>query len=177
MALGECSEPHRLTREMRSRKLQALDFIKRYFAQWGHSPTLGELAAALDISTKRAYDLVHQLAEKEMIQHEAGKTRGIRLIERSEELSEADVLLRLSAMGWTIGQGFRVIMPPRSSADAQTGAAIIQGLMEKGLPKLDYIADDPDGTEGTGNDGRTQPRRARGGRARAAGAGEREAGF
>lgn len=140
---------------MSSRKLLALDFIKRYFAQWGHSPTLGELAAHLDVSTKRAYDLVHQLAEDRMVEVTAGKTRGIRLVDRGEELSEADVLLKLSAMGWTIGQGSRVILPPGDPASAGVGAAIIQGLMEKGLhalPLLDHSASDQTGVGNSGQE-------------------------
>lgn len=138
---------------MSSRKLQALDFIKRYFLQWSHSPTLGELAAELDVSTKRAHDLVDQLAQDQMVRREAGKTRGIRLIDRAEELTEADVLLRLSAMGWTIGQGSRVINPPGSPADAAIGAAIVQGLMEKGLHALPLLDHVPDDTTGAGNSG------------------------
>jgi hypothetical protein len=134
----------RLTPEMRSRKLQALDFIKRYFARWGRSPTLGELAAELSVSGKRAYDLVHSLADERMLEVTAGKTRGIRLIDRSEEMSEADVLLRLSAMGWTIGQGERVILPPENPADAAIGAAIVQGLTEKGLHGLPVLDHDPE---------------------------------
>jgi SOS-response transcriptional repressor LexA len=98
---------------MRSRKLQALDFIKRYFAQWGHSPTLGELAAELGVSTKRAYDLVHQLADERQIEVTAGKTRGIRLIDRAEELSEADVLLRLSR---SAGRSARAAADPAAAA-------------------------------------------------------------
>src|SRR4051812_45210802 len=91
--VDEEQDPPRLTPEMSSRKLIALRFIKNYFVLWGHSPTLGELAAHLDVSRKRAHDLVHQLAEEEMIQVTAGKTRGIRLADRGEELSEADVLV------------------------------------------------------------------------------------
>ena len=139
-------EPLRLTPEMSSRKLQALDFIKRYFAQWGHSPTLGELAAALDVSTKRAHDLIHQLARDEMIEHLPGKTRGIRLRERGAELSEADVLVRLAGMGWTVAQEdsegrVRVIMPP---ADPELQKALARALMEKELHELPMLDHDSD---------------------------------
>lgn len=105
-------EQVRLTPQMSSRKLQALDFIKRYFAQWGQSPTLNELAAALDVSTKRAHDLVHALATQQMIEHVSGQPRGIRLVDRGEELSEADVLVRLARMGWTIGKDGLIVHPP-----------------------------------------------------------------
>jgi hypothetical protein len=156
MALREECEPQRLTASMRSRKLQALDFIKRYYAQWGHSPTLGELAAGLGgISTKRAYDLVHQLSDERQLEVTAGKTRGIRLLDRGEELSEADVLLRIAALGWTIVQGGRLILPPNDPEGMAAGAALIRGLTEKGLPPLDFIADDDLGDMGPGEDGDT----------------------
>jgi hypothetical protein len=133
---------------MSSRKLLALDFIKRYFAQWGRSPTLGELGAALGVSTKRAHDLVQSLASDRAIEHLAGKTRGIRLPDRAEELSEADVLVRLAALGWTVEDGNR-LMPPGIGAMPRAGSAIadavsrsLAGLTEKELPlppELDHI--------------------------------------
>jgi hypothetical protein len=139
-------ETARLSASMSSRKLLALDFIKRYFARWGHSPTLGEIAAVLEVSTKRAHDLVHRLAAEKMIEVTAGKTRGIRLVDRAEELSEADVLARLSAMGWTIGDGSQVIQPPLGQA---------YPLTEKGLPELpilDHVRDSDCGGTGTSGD-------------------------
>lgn len=138
----------RLSPTMSSRKLHALDFIKRYFARWSYSPTLGELAAHLEVSTKRAHELVHQLAVEKMIEHIAGKTRGIRLIDRGEELSEADVLLRLTNMGWTIGKDDRIIEPPIEASFP---------LTEKGLHPLPYLDHVPGtGEEGTGTDGRSE---------------------
>lgn len=120
----------RLTPEMRSRKLQALDFIKRYIAQWGQSPSIGEVGAALGVSRKRAHELIHQLAREEMIRHARGKTRGISLIDRGEEISEADMLLRLASDGWKVVQ--------------EDGTLTKNGLT--GLPFLDH---DPDNGEGS----------------------------
>jgi hypothetical protein len=138
----------RLTPAMSSRKLHALDFINRYFAKWGYSPTLGELAAGIRVSRKRAHELVHQLAEAQMIQHTAGQTRGIRLMDRSEEISEAEVLARLSSMGWTIGDGARIIPPPLAAA---------LPLTEKGLPILPILDHVPGRSElGMGTDGETE---------------------
>jgi len=131
---------------MSSRKLLALDCIKRYFAQWGYSPTLGEIAAELDVSPKRAHDLVHQLAVAEMIEHVSGKPRGIRLIERGEELSEADVLVRLSRMGWTVGIGSKVVHPPANEPGPALDLteALLRTLTEKGLHELPELDHDPD---------------------------------
>lgn len=173
-------DPPRLTRTMSSRKLLALDFIKRYFARWGHSPTLGELAADLGVSTKRAYDLVHQLSDERMIEITSGKTRGIRLVDRTEELSEADLLVRLAALGFTIGVGDRVVQPPAVELD-HVADALIGQLTEKGLPRpvdldhdpppMDAHPDQPGHlrTTGAGNHGR---RRASGAEGRGRGAPE-----
>jgi hypothetical protein len=121
---------HRLTPAMSSRKLQALAFIKRYFVDWGYSPTLGEIGAGLSVSRKRAHELVEALADDGMITVTPGKTRGIHLVDRTEELTEHDVLTRLLAEGWTIGDGSRIILPPG------------QGVTENGLfllPLLDHL--------------------------------------
>jgi SOS-response transcriptional repressor LexA len=117
----------RLTPTMRSRKLQALDFIKRYFAQWGQSPSLDEIAGALGVSKQRAAELVHQLSLDLQIRRVRGKTRGITLIDRSEEISEADVLLRLAGLGWQLAP-----------------------LTENGLPALPVLDHDPGRDIGVG---------------------------
>jgi hypothetical protein len=123
-----------LSPTMSSMQNLALDFINRYFARWGQSPTLGELAAHLGTSRKRAHEIVHQLAAKQMIEVVAGKARGIRLVDRTKELSEQVVLARLLAEGWTIGAGSRIIFPPGEA----------EGVTENGLfllPLLDHLAE------------------------------------
>jgi SOS-response transcriptional repressor LexA len=122
-----------LSPTMSSMQNLALDFINRYFARWGQSPTLGELSAHLGTSRKRAHEIVHQLAAKQMIHVVGGKARGIRLIDRTKELSEQDVLARLLAEGWTIGAGSRIVYPPGH----------VEGVTENGLfllPLLDHLA-------------------------------------
>jgi hypothetical protein len=153
LAPGEGATPQddrRLTPAMSSRKLHALDFIKRYFGKWGHSPTIGEIAAELRVSRQRAHGIVHQMAVEKMIEVVAGKPRGIRLIDRAEELSETDVLLRLLADGWTVGHGDKIVVPPDSDPGpvARLSEALAQltrtGLSE--LLELDHVPDpDQDG--------------------------------
>jgi hypothetical protein len=111
-AAGRTAGPPRLSPVMSSMQNLALDFIKRYFRRWAQSPTLSEIAAELGVNRKRAHELVKILAEKGFIETVPGKTRGIRLIDRTEELSEQDVLARLLADGWTIGDGSRILQPP-----------------------------------------------------------------
>lgn len=134
------SSGHRLKPAMSSRRLQALDFIKRYYLQWSQSPTLGEISAELGISAKRAHELVHQLVAQGLIEHVAGKTRGIRLVDPGEELSEVDVLVRLLGLGWRIGLGDRVLQPP-GAEPATMHATLFHALTKKGLhllPQLDH---------------------------------------
>lgn len=142
---------------MSSRKLQALDFIKRYFLEWSQSPTLGEIAAELGISNKRAHDLVRQLVSEKLIEHVPGKTRGIRLIDRDEEMSEIDVLVRLAGMGWRIGLGEKIMRPPGAGPGATIVCAdragkrgartlsetLLRALTEKGLHALPQLDHDP----------------------------------
>ncbi len=113
----------RLKPAMRSRKLQALDFIKQYVAKWSHSPSLGEIAAELGISKKRVHELVHQLSLERQIEIVAGKTRGIRL-PQSQPMSEADVILRLKELGFTVDYKARSVQPP---------------LTKTGLPGLPFL--------------------------------------
>jgi biotin operon repressor len=118
---------------MRSRKLLALDFVKHFIARWGTSPTLEELASELGVTRQGAWKLVQRLSDERQVDVLKGKSRGIRLIDQRETMSEADALLRLRQMGWAIGQDGRVVFPPGGSR-----------LTEKrltGLPELDHGPD------------------------------------
>lgn len=156
---------------MSSRKLQALNFIKRYFLEWSQSPTLGEISAELGISSKRAHDLVRQLVSERLIEQIPGKTRGIRLVVREDELSEIDVLIRLAGMGWRIGLGDRIMRPPGDEAgativcgneDGGPGPAralsetLLRALTEKGLHALPQLDHDPLDLGEAGTDGSEQ---------------------
>lgn len=120
----------RLSPTMRSRKLQALDFIKRYFAQWGVAPSLSEIGAALGVSRQHASDLVHQLSIDKQIRHIAGKARGISLPDPKEQISEADALRALARQGWTINAR------PPAARDGEDASLTKFGLL--GLPYLDH---------------------------------------
>ena len=129
---------------MSSRKLQALDFIKCYFAQWGQSPTIGEIASTLGVSRQRAHDLVHQLSTDAMIEVVAGKPSGIRLLERGAELSEVDILLQLAAREWTIAHGDLVLHAPEEHGANRAGAAatVLGALTRTELSRLPVLDHD-----------------------------------
>lgn len=135
-----------LTPTMRSRKLQALDFIKGYFAEHGGSPSLSEIAAKLGVSRQRAHELVEQLAAEELILHTPGKPRGLALVEPTEELSQGDALLRLKGLGWVVDNEARTV--GQSLVDAVAPLTNVELLM---LPLLDHKPDqDIDGTDRSG---------------------------
>lgn len=131
------SAPFRITRTMRSPKIAALDFIKRYYARWGHSPTLGEISGHLDVTRQRARVLVQELSDERQIHVVSGKTRGIRLIDRRDEISIADAVLMLRREGITV---------LHDAEGAERTGAVLSGepLSYPPLslpPDLDYLPD------------------------------------
>lgn len=84
---------------MRSRKLQALDFILGYFARWGGSPSLEEIASALSVTRQSAHYLVKQLAADGRVLHTPGVHRGLRLVDPQAAISLAQALLVLRRCG------------------------------------------------------------------------------
>ena len=79
MAIDCEGAPARLTPAMVSRRLQVLDFVRRYIARWGGSPSYGEIAAACGISRNRAHKLVRALVHHGLIGKVPGE-RGLRLV-------------------------------------------------------------------------------------------------
>lgn len=104
--------PARLTAAMSSRKLQALDLIKRYYLRHGSSPTLGEIAGGLGVTRQRAHSLVRALERDQLVQRTRGKTRGIMLANAAAQVSENDALIQLCEAGWTVRVGNMELVPP-----------------------------------------------------------------
>ncbi|WP_267348709.1 hypothetical protein [Sphingomonas sp. GM_Shp_2] len=129
-----------------SRKLQALRFIKQFYAEWGSSPSLEEIGAGLGVSRQRAHALVCKLAADRLIVRRPGN-RGILLPDPALMMSRSDALLLLQAGGWKVTvDGANVGIP----------ACDVWPLTESGLPliaELDHIPavepggfhDDPSG--------------------------------
>lgn len=132
----------RLTPAMSSRKLQALDLIKRYYLRHGSSPTLGEIAGGLGITRQRAHSLVRALERDCMVQRTRGKTRGIMLANAAAQVSENDALLQLCEAGWTVRVGNMELVPPGTL----TTTALPAG------PLLDHNRDIERGIGGHGRD-------------------------
>lgn len=114
--------------EMASLKLLVLKFVRTYIETWGHSPSYGEIAAALDRNRWRVRDTVKRLAAEGLLLRKPGP-RGLALPEKEEE-----ALRQLRALGWTIyarpdltsGSGAdstnRALLPPPTlTYDAKSG--------------------------------------------------------
>ncbi|KAK0348704.1 hypothetical protein LTR94_036116, partial [Friedmanniomyces endolithicus] len=83
---------------MPTRKQQALAAIIAHIRRTGHSPSIGEIAAALGVGLTRAKALVHQLAVDKSIERAAGAQRAISVPGLFEQL----VLEKLRADGWVV---------------------------------------------------------------------------
>ena len=101
----------RLSPTSSSLKRLALEFIKRYWAEFGGSPSYGEIAAALVTNRERVRVIVHQLHREGMVRLTGGR-RGIMLPDLAENFSESDALRRLRDLGWTHELG-RLYPPQR----------------------------------------------------------------
>jgi SOS-response transcriptional repressor LexA len=123
--------PIRVSPEMTSRKLQALDFIKHYYLRHGASPTLGEIAAGLGVSRQRAFALVDALEREGLVKRVRGQSRGIMLANAAAQVSESDALLQLQAAGWRVLVGSQELGQPFAAPLTD------QGLSD--LPYLDHL--------------------------------------
>lgn len=92
----------RITPTSSSRRVLALEFIRRYFRDYGQSPSFGEIAAGLNIPTSRVGAIVEELEHRGEIIRATGQTRGIMLPEAIHQLSDSQVQLILIRRGWIV---------------------------------------------------------------------------
>lgn len=81
---------------MVSLRLQVLDFVHDYIARWRHSPSLGEIAAAVGVRRQYAHQIVGNLTASGLLIKIPGP-RGLRL---PQQRDEAVQLLR--SLGWSV---------------------------------------------------------------------------
>ena len=91
-------QPARLSATMASQRLLVLDFVRNYFARWHGSPSLGEIANALQIDRMKVKRAIRSLAADGMLHHKPGP-RGLALPD-----AEAEALRQLRAIGWIIDE-------------------------------------------------------------------------
>ena len=116
-----------------------LDFVKRYYAQWGESPSLGEISAELGVTKQSAHELVGRLVDTGHLRREAGKRRGLELVEAGAGFSQGDALLRLRDMGWKIDNDAMTVGQVQPPLEIDREALTKTRL--HGLPFLDHEAD------------------------------------
>lgn len=97
------SAPLRLSPTSASRVVLALEFVRRYFLNFGRSPSFGEIAAELDVPIQRISAIIRQLEEDGEVLRTPGRRRGLRLPDRLDELADSEVMLLLKRRGWLIG--------------------------------------------------------------------------
>lgn len=91
--------PLRLSPTSASRKLIALEFIKRKLADFGHGPSYREIAAAIGgASNSRVHAIVRRLEQEKLIVVRPGP-RGIGLPDPVDNLGKSDILRRARALG------------------------------------------------------------------------------
>ncbi len=86
---------------MASQRLLVLDFVRRYIARWGFSPSQGEIAAGLDVHRDRVRRAVRSLVRDGMLLRGAA-SRGLAL-----PGAEAEAVRQLQGAGWTIDAAAR----------------------------------------------------------------------
>lgn len=88
--------PPRLRPEMASLRLLVLDFVRQYFARWGHSPSYGEIAHGLGCDRDRVRQAVKRMVKAGQLLRRPGP-RGLALPVQQED---AAALLR--GLGWRV---------------------------------------------------------------------------
>lgn len=112
--------------EMASLKLLVLKFVRQYIADWHGSPSLGEIAHALDTNRTRVRRAVRKLEAEGQLLRVPGP-RGLSLPDE-----EPLAMRQLLARGWTIDADRRVAFAPASTEKSVTNEPLPP------VPELDY---------------------------------------
>lgn len=91
-------EDARLKPEMASWRLLVLAFVRDYLQRWGHSPSYGEIAAALESNRTRVRKAVRSLERDGLILRVPGP-RGLSLPTVRDE-----AIRQLRNLGWTVDE-------------------------------------------------------------------------
>src|SRR5689334_6347399 len=81
------------------RQRQILKFIKEYIEKYGYSPTLGEIAEAMGVSSlATVHEHIQTLVNKGVIRRYDGAVRGIELVDMDSDGTLRDI--ELPVMGY-----------------------------------------------------------------------------
>src|SRR5688500_6934008 len=99
------------------RQKQILDFIRQYIEKYGYSPTLGEIAESIGVSSLATdHEHLQALTQKGVIKRFEGAVRGIELLDH--KISESLKGIELPILGFiAAGQPIMTITDPDASVN------------------------------------------------------------
>ena len=129
---------------------QILDFIKQYIDKYGYSPTLGEIAEAIGVSSlATVHEHIGTLVKKGVIKRFGGAIRGIEVIDQN--ISHALSGIELPVLGY-IAAGAPIMAYTDPDATIKVGPSMVSGrkrsfclqvkgdsMIEDGILDGDYV--------------------------------------
>lgn len=132
------------------RQKQILDFIKQYIDKYGYSPTLGEIAEAIGVSSlATVHEHLQALAQKGVIKRFEGAVRGIEVLD--QKISAALKGIELPILGF-IAAGQPIMTYTDPDASIKVAPSMLSGkkrsyvlqvkgdsMIEEGILDGDYV--------------------------------------
>lgn len=143
------------------RQKQILDFIKQYIEKYGYSPTLGEIAEAIGVSSlATVHEHLQALVQKKVIKRFEGAVRGIEVVD--QKISNILRGIELPVLGF-IAAGQPIMTYTDPDATVKVSPSMISGkkrafvlqvkgdsMIEDGILDGDYVIIEE---QATANDG------------------------
>lgn len=135
------------------RQKQILDFITQYLQRNGYSPTLGEIAQALGVSSlATVHEHLEAMEKKNVIKRRDGSVRGIEILDKDmAEKSTALATIELPVLGF-IAAGAPIEPHTDPNAALRVSAGLVSGkkrafvlqvkgdsMIEAGILDRDYV--------------------------------------
>ncbi|OGE15194.1 repressor LexA [Candidatus Daviesbacteria bacterium RIFCSPHIGHO2_12_FULL_37_11] len=141
---------------------QILDFIKQYIDKYGYSPTLGEIAEAIGVSSlATVHEHIGTLAKKGVIKRFDGAIRGIEVLDQN--ISHALSGIELPVLGF-IAAGAPIMAYTDPDATIKVGPTMVTGkkrsyvlqvkgdsMIEEGILDGDYVIIEEQNTAADGD--------------------------
>lgn len=132
------------------RQKQILDFIKQYIEKYGYSPTLGEIAEAIGVSSlATVHEHLQALVQKKVIKRFEGAVRGIEVVD--QKISNILRGIELPVLGF-IAAGQPIMTYTDPDATVKVSPSMISGkkrafvlqvkgdsMIEDGILDGDYV--------------------------------------
>ncbi len=132
------------------RQKQILDFIKQYIEKYGYSPTLGEIAESIGVSSlATVHEHLQALVQKGVIKKFEGAVRGIEVVD--QKISATLKGIELPVLGFiAAGQPIMTFTDPNATVNVPAGmlsgkkrSFVLQvrgdSMIEDGILNGDYV--------------------------------------